>query len=155
MTSGIDELEAFIAALRLSFLTSSSTTDSQESLRHGIVAFRETLRPLSTLAATLASAEAYTWKKDDSSNPGGDAVDEPEEPRSATPTVWSSDDRIDVVSTDFIGLHYILTRSQVSQLTEQIELVGIEVREGTRQTRELLQNMKELKTEVQDLRSAL
>ncbi|KAG9045204.1 hypothetical protein FS837_006818 [Tulasnella sp. UAMH 9824] len=137
MTSGIDELEAFIAALRLSFLTSSSSIDSHESLRHGITAFRETLTPRNTLEARLASG--YAWKKDDSSNDGGDVVGEPEEPRSATPTVWSSDDRIDMAS----------------QLTKQIELVSIEVREGTRQTRELLQNMKELRTEVQEVRSAL
>ncbi|KIO33499.1 hypothetical protein M407DRAFT_17752 [Tulasnella calospora MUT 4182] len=131
MTNGVDELEAFIAALRLSFLTSSSTTGSSESLRHGIAAFRETLRPRSTLVADLAPTEVYTRKEDDIYHIGSGAFAPPEEPISATPTVWSSDDRIDAAS----------------QLTKQIELVNTEVPEGTRQIRELFQSMTELKTE--------
>ncbi|KAG8933858.1 hypothetical protein FRC01_006704 [Tulasnella sp. 417] len=133
MTSGVDEFEAFVAALRLSFLTATSTAGSPEILHQGIDAFRETLRPRSpstlTDASPTPSTEAYVQKSDH-----GHHSDE--EPISSASTAWSCDDRIDT-------------------LTKQLELVSTEVREGTSGIRELTQSVKELKTEISDLRSAL
>lgn len=65
MTGGVDELEAFIAALRLSFLTSSTIAGSPDGLRQGIAAFRETLRPRGPLVTSSVSTEAYEQKEDD------------------------------------------------------------------------------------------
>ncbi|KIO33496.1 hypothetical protein M407DRAFT_4005 [Tulasnella calospora MUT 4182] len=90
MASGVDELEAFVAALRLSFLTSSSTTGSPESLRQGIEAFRQTLRPTSTFTTSPMPTEAYVQKRDHGHHSA-------EEPISSASTVWSSDDRIEAV----------------------------------------------------------
>ncbi|KAG8913785.1 hypothetical protein FRC01_004388 [Tulasnella sp. 417] len=131
MTSGVDELETFIAALRLSFLTSSSTAGSPEGLRQGINAFRETLRPRST-----STTEAHAQKSDHDHHSRSGLFALAEEPISSASTVWSCDDRIDA-------------------LTKEIELVNSEVREGTGGIRELIQSVKELKTEVRELRSAL
>lgn len=67
MTGGIDELEAFIAGQRLSFLISSTAPGSPENLRQGVAAFRETLRPRSTLATSSAprATDGYIPKQDD------------------------------------------------------------------------------------------
>ncbi|KAG9031027.1 hypothetical protein FS837_003125 [Tulasnella sp. UAMH 9824] len=133
MTSGVDELEAFIAALRLSFFTSSTVVGSPDGLRQGIAAFRETLRPRGPL-----SPEAYARKEDNTYNSGSDIFAQAE-PISSTSTVYSGDDRIDAASL----------------LTKRIDLVSTEVREGTSQIRELIQSVKELQSEVRDLRTAL
>ncbi|KAG8893822.1 hypothetical protein FRC00_009996 [Tulasnella sp. 408] len=137
MTSGVDELEVFIAALRLSFLTSSTVGGSPEGLRQGIAAFRQALGPRDPLVASVATPDAYGRKADDINNTGLDTFAQAGEPISSSSTEWSGDDRIDVVTT------------------KQIELVQNEVRESTSQVRELVQIVKELKAEVRDLRSAL
>lgn len=65
MTSGVDELEVFIAALRLSFLTFSTVVGSPEGLRQGIATFREALGPRSLLVARPATPDGYARKEDD------------------------------------------------------------------------------------------
>ncbi|KAG8912478.1 hypothetical protein FRC00_004420 [Tulasnella sp. 408] len=138
MTSGVDELEAFIAALRLSFIASSSTAGSPESLRHGIEAFREALGRRSTSTTTPSPTEAFAQKRDYDDHSGPSGFAQAEDHISSASTVWSCDDK-----------------PGIDALTEQIELVNSEVREGTNQLRELIQTVKELKTEVRDLRSTL
>ncbi|KAG8922643.1 hypothetical protein FRC00_007178 [Tulasnella sp. 408] len=126
MTSGVDELEVFIAALRLSFLTSSTVAGSPEGLRQGIAAFRQALGPRGPLVASVATPDTYGQKEDDINNTGLDTFAQAGEPISSSSTEWSGDDRIDVASI----------------ATKQIELVQNEI-------------VKELKAEVRDLRSAL
>ncbi|KAG8957182.1 hypothetical protein FRC00_004366 [Tulasnella sp. 408] len=136
MTSGVDELGAFIAALRVSFLTSSSAIGSPESLRQGIEAFRDALRPTNTLTTHPSPAETCAPEREHGHHSGLGALAQAEEPISSASTIWSLDDRIDA-------------------LTKQIGLVDAEVREGTSRIRELIQSVKELKTQVNDLSSAL
>lgn len=64
MTNRVDELEAFIVALRLSFITSSATNGSPESLRQGIEAFREALGRKNTSTTGPSLTEAYGQKRD-------------------------------------------------------------------------------------------
>ncbi|KAG8919932.1 hypothetical protein FRC01_001021, partial [Tulasnella sp. 417] len=136
MTDGVDELEAFVAALRLSFLTSSTAPGSSEDLRQGIAAFRESLRPRAPFASdttpTRADADADTQKEDNVYTSGSNKFPLAGEPISSSSTSWSGDDKIDVIET-----------------------VNTEVREGTSQSCELIKSVNELRTEVHDLRSAL
>ncbi|KAG8927259.1 hypothetical protein FRC00_002181 [Tulasnella sp. 408] len=138
MTSGVDELEAFIAALRLSFITSSSTAGSPESLRQGIEAFREALGRRSTSTTTPSPTEEFAEKRDSDHHSGPSGFAQAEDHISSASTVWSCDDK-----------------PGIDALTKQIELISSEVREGTSQIRELIQTVKELKTEVRDLRSTV
>ncbi|KAG9037831.1 hypothetical protein FS837_001364 [Tulasnella sp. UAMH 9824] len=141
MTSGVNELEAFIAALRLSFLISPATPGSPESLQQGIATFRETLRPRTTSATSSESTEDYALKQDDARHSGTSVFTQAGEPISSTSTAWSCDDRID--------------------RTKQIGLVNsaTEVREGTSEIRDLIwdliQTAKELREEVMNLPSVL
>ncbi|KAG8971750.1 hypothetical protein FRC05_010817 [Tulasnella sp. 425] len=114
MTSEIDELEALLAALRLSFLTSSSTTSSPEALRQSIAVFRAALRPqgIDIVVASPSPTVAHMQKSDD-------------------------------------GNHH------VSQIVRQMDLVHVELRQGTDHIRELVQSVEELEQEVRDLRSAV
>ncbi|KAG8927258.1 hypothetical protein FRC00_002180 [Tulasnella sp. 408] len=137
MTSGVNELEAFIAALRLSALISSTGSGSSESLQQGIAAFRETLRPQRIAATGSASTEEYATKQDDSHHSSASVFTQAGERISSTSTVWSSDDGID--RTKPIGL--------VTTVAE--------VREGTSEIRDLIQSMNELREEIVDLRAAL
>ncbi|KAG8912612.1 hypothetical protein FRC01_004996, partial [Tulasnella sp. 417] len=98
MTDGVDELEAFVAALRLSFLTSSTALGSSESLRQGIAAFRESLRPRAPFASdtTPTRADADTRKEDNVYNSDSNMFAQAGEPISSSSTSWSGDDKIDV-----------------------------------------------------------
>ncbi|KAG8952995.1 hypothetical protein FRC00_006534 [Tulasnella sp. 408] len=139
MTSGVDELEAFIAAQRLSFLISSTAPGSPENLRQGLAAFRETLRPLSTLDTSSAPTEGYNPQQNDIHDSGSSVFAQAGEPISSTSTVWSCDDRIDVAP----------------QPTKQTGLFGAGFGEVASQIRELIQMVKEVKAEVRNLNSAL
>ncbi|KAG9037832.1 hypothetical protein FS837_001365 [Tulasnella sp. UAMH 9824] len=136
MANGVDELEVFIAALRISFITCSVTNGSPESLRQGIEAFREALGHRSSSTTSPSPTKAFAQKRDHDHHSGSSGFAQAEDHISSASTVWSCDDRIDA-------------------LTKQIELVNTEVREGTSEIRELIQSVKELKAEVNDLRSTL
>ncbi|KAG8971752.1 hypothetical protein FRC05_010819 [Tulasnella sp. 425] len=131
MTSGIDELEALLAALRLSFLTSSSATSSPEALYQSIAVFRAALKPQG-IVPNPSPTVAHLRKQDDGNHHDFVNVGEPS---SATSTTCGDDDRID--------------------LTKQMDFVHAELRQGTDHIRELIQSVQELRKEVQDLRSAV
>ncbi|KAG8947039.1 hypothetical protein FRC04_011219 [Tulasnella sp. 424] len=135
MTSGIDELEALLAALRLSFLTSTSATSSSDDLRQSIAAFRVALRPDQSVVVVSPSPTEVP------------AESQLAQLRPPVLTLIESTWQVPSASRHDINLICI----QVSQLAQQIDLV---ITEGTNHIRELIQIIEELKAEVRDLRSA-